>query len=204
MNRSTLILVLAAAGTLVLLGALFFLLFSNRETTLPETEDTTASLTSDPGYHVSEILEEANTSFYRNFPEPLDAGEYDDIFEQASEAVSFQAPYPKLQEYRLYEILAWSLEDSEELSATFVGQQDNFVLTSTNKLTAEILGPSSGEVVFSDNETGIVWEFREVTGTSYLLLFASQGVGGKTISSYLSSETLSTEQLINIANSILQ
>lgn len=204
MNKSTLILVLAAAGILVLLGALFFLLFSNRETAPPETEDTTASLTSNPGYHVSEILEEANASFYRNFPEPLDAGEYDDIFEQASTAVSFQTLYPKLQEYRLYEILAWSLEDSEELSATFVGQQDNFVLTSTNKLTADILGPSSGEVIFSNNEAGALWEFREVTGTSYLLLFASQDVDGKTISSYLSSETLSTEQLINIANSILQ
>lgn len=204
MNKAILILILLGAGVAILSAFVFFFLFFTTETTPPTSGSVGVSLNAPLNLHVDDILETEN-SFYREFSEPLSFKQYAILFKQTQETVSFQPLYPKTLPvgYGLIQILAWNKE-SEAITALF-GTKDGelFTLKITDSLNPNILGEQKQKYQLVNGENATLWEFQEMQGLSYLLLFATQKVQGKTFFYYLGTEDLSPQELIDIANSSL-
>lgn len=205
MNKHTSILILLGISIIIVIsGILFFLLFNDSKDQTP-VKQTPSSI-----YYAGEFSPESST-FIQNLLTPLLPGfeKYDGIFDDTQKIVTFPVKYPKEipAGFGLTQITAWKNEQNktEGFFAHYTNDQNLlFILQETISFNPKVF-PQEPQNLTLESGVGSLWEFKDMAGIvqNRLLLFDTI-IREKDIVFYLlESENLTSQELVNIANSSL-
>lgn len=206
MNKNTFILILLGIATLVAVGISLFLLFGQGK--VPPGEAPQARQI--PSYG-GEFTDEGSL-FVQSADSPIfpELSLYEELFAGAQEIVTFPVLYPRNlpAKFGLAQISAWRNEkhNTEGMNADYIGKQGGtFTLQETIIFDPDELGQTPQELLLDNENTASLWEFKDMNGIvqNRILLFHTEEQEESMIFYFLSSVSLSPQELIDIANSSL-
>lgn len=211
MNKNILILIFAIL--LLFLGAiatylLFFQQAPPEESARPSDSDTAKSIEEEARSHLENIAG-AEASFILKIETPLLASdpEYQRVFQQAQEALTFPVKVPeRLLGYALSQVVAWR-DQTQGLLAYYEKESgEQFVMQEVTEFFPEAFGGDFQEFALKNGGIARLWTFTlpEGVGKKYVLLFnTSETSEGVPIYYIIDSSSLSPQEMVEVANSAL-